>query len=47
MKIHGYIKTFIISMSVIFPTQYASAQQVHTETWEDGIERSLVYRPGD
>ncbi len=24
-----------------------SAQQVHTETWADGVERALVYRPGD
>ncbi len=23
------------------------AQQVHTEEWEGGVERSLVYRPGD
>ena len=26
---------------------YAAAQQVHTETWGDGVERSLVYCPGD
>ena len=25
----------------------AVAQQTHTETWADGVERSLVYRPGD
>lgn len=25
----------------------AQAQQTHTETWGDGVERSLVYRPGD
>lgn len=25
----------------------AVSQQVHTETWANGIERSLVYRPGD
>ncbi len=25
----------------------AQAQQTHTETWADGVERSLVYRPGD
>lgn len=25
----------------------AVAQQTHTETWGDGVERSLVYRPGD
>ncbi len=24
-----------------------SAQQVHTENWANGVERSLVYRPGD
>lgn len=26
---------------------YVSAQQVHNETWADGVERSLVYCPGD
>ena len=26
---------------------YAAAQQVPTETWGDGVERSLVYCPGD
>lgn len=25
----------------------STAQQVHTETWANGVERSLVYRPGD
>lgn len=34
-------------MTIAIATHIACGQQAHTETWEDGIERSLVYRPGD
>lgn len=37
-----------IALSAILTTYIsASAQQVHTETWADGVERALVYRPGN
>ncbi len=37
--------TLIIIASIAGVT--AGAQQVHTETWKNGVERSLVFRPGD
>lgn len=37
----------MISLAVALANISSFAQQVHTESWENGIERSLVYRPGD
>lgn len=46
MKINTNIKFIIIAAAMANPS-LSNGQQVHTENWEDGIERSLVYRPGD
>lgn len=41
------IQNFLRLLAII-PMPFAvNAQQVHTETWGDGVERSLVYAPGD
>ena len=32
---------------LMFGSMGLSAQQVHTAEWADGVERALVYRPGD
>lgn len=37
----------ILSIFIASGSLHCFAQQVHTEEWGDGIERSLVYRPGD
>ena len=47
MTINQHLKISMISVVAAAATLHVYAQQVHTETWEDGIERSLVYRPGD
>lgn len=41
------ILLFIICCVVMVVTPHVKAQQVHRETWGDGVERSLVYCPGD
>lgn len=49
MKQNTIIKKAIIltAIAVQCVVSEVIAQQVHTEIWRDGIERSLVYRPGD
>lgn len=41
------IQNFLRLLAIIPIPFAANAQQVHTETWRDGVERSLVYAPGD
>ena len=36
----------VLATALIAPAAVA-AQQVHNETWANGVERSLVYCPGD
>ncbi len=36
----------VIAAATLVPVA-VNAQQTHTETWGNGVERSLVYRPGD
>ncbi len=36
----------VIAAATLVPVA-VNAQQTHTETWGNGGERSLVYRPGD
>ena len=40
------IRVSALSM-LMFGSIGISAQQVHTAEWADGVERALVYRPGD
>lgn len=40
------IGALIAATAILAPTA-ARAQQVSTETWPNGVERSVVYRPGD
>lgn len=41
------MKKLILMAAMLWLSVVANAQQVHTEDWGNGIERSLVYRPGD
>ncbi len=37
----------MVCLGMALGTEVAMAQQKHNETWADGVERSLVYCPGD
>lgn len=37
----------VASVAALTVPVLCTAQQQHTETWRDGVERALVYRPGD
>ncbi len=37
----------VASVAALTVPLLCTAQQQHTETWGDGVERALVYRPGD
>lgn len=37
----------LLACGIFVSAEMATAQQVHTEEWSDGIIRSLVFRPGD
>lgn len=44
----AHLIKFVMILSVIYLlSDNLQAQQVHNETWKDGVERSLVYCPGD
>ena len=44
----SFFRQFVCaSIALAISATAVCAQQVHTETWSDGVERSLVYRPGD
>ena len=48
MKISNiHIYSLIILLATMGFPCILYAQQVHTESWANGVERSLVYRPGD
>lgn len=47
MGFNRHLKYLMAVMAIMTVAVPGLPQQVHTETWEDGIERSLVYRPGD
>lgn len=44
---HPLLRSALLVSALTFCNSLLSAQQVHTAQWADGIERSLVYRPGD
>lgn len=48
MKLYSiYVYSLMTLMTIMGVPCMIYAQQVHTESWANGIERSLVYRPGD
>lgn len=44
MKLILLLMVFVVAMAA---SPLVNAQQAHRETWGDGVERSLVYCPGD
>ncbi|MCI9608322.1 MAG: exo-alpha-sialidase, partial [Muribaculaceae bacterium] len=45
-KVRHILCASVAAVAAITPFA-AAAQQVHTESWGNGVERALVYRPGD
>ena len=47
MAIKSDYKLMLLGACMAIASLHCSAQQLHTEEWNDGIRRSLVFRPGD